>query len=476
MASSDELSIEELRDLIKSACTELDDVTAGEIASKLHGRGLTKQRRLCKARESDLTESGLNAFQALDVLEFFLSQSGKNNIFICNTRKTVMHYHIAQLLFMLSQTYFRRINENYSLLKKVGSSKLNVHLPGGSTAETQRRTANEEEAGPSNVGQVQFKLDWKRVYNCRAGVREKLKKGLRLDPEDRRKVVAEIVDQVCQKIPRANRATYETIYRDHLLPKYKTSFEEVLGAYGAEVKTTGGILKQLKDKHDNNKRPNRKVQLTVQERETPRCKAAVGCIRWRMVNYPEGETEETLQGKKEELKTMYSTVRPQHFDVDKIKTNMTLTYKLQREMINANMEKAMEEQRLKQQRGKRQKQEEDPDNPEDVVNIQDVRDEFPFLFTNNGMSLHYQMLVGINVQESLQKFVDTELNLFVEYFTSLAKPEILSQVRKMNRALKMEGADSAYCKFLGFLRMLTLSLNEDFDQMVSLVEVRSSDK
>ena len=66
MASSDELSIEELRDLIKSACTELDDVTAGEIASKLHGRGLTKQRRLCKARESDLTESGLNAFQALE--------------------------------------------------------------------------------------------------------------------------------------------------------------------------------------------------------------------------------------------------------------------------------------------------------------------------------------------------------------------------------------------------------------------------
>ena len=79
MTSSEDLSVAELRDQLKRACEELDDEKAQNVATFLHDKGLTKRRRLCMLRESDLTQAGLNDFQAMEVLQAFRSLTGASS-------------------------------------------------------------------------------------------------------------------------------------------------------------------------------------------------------------------------------------------------------------------------------------------------------------------------------------------------------------------------------------------------------------
>lgn len=334
-------------------------------------------------------------------------------------------------------------------------------------------------AGTSD--QVEFKIDWKRVYYLDKGLKTKLTQKKRLSPKERTLIAEEIVAQVRREYgANANRKTYDKVYKDHMPPKYRESFIEVLGAHtGTEKFTKGGILNQMQVMHDNAKRPDRKRPLTQKEKEAPHHKATVGCIRWRVASLPDGVTLTSLEELKENMKTVFHTVRIEHQNSSEILANMAKTFKLQRDLINTNMEKAMEQQRLRKRKRKgsknapEQQEEENNENEDDPpITIADIMREFPFLFTAKGMMVHFKELTGVDAAHVLTEFIQNELDLFLEYFGSTTNPDILSQKRKLNRILKREGVNPSFSKLLALLRMLPLQFEEESELLVSSIEVQ----
>ncbi len=458
------MSIDDLQKILKESCDDLSAEDARAAAEALRQKGLTSRSRLMKVQEKHLVDAGLSEFQALDVLDKLKQNHSKRTPF--------------QLL---------------SIILLFNPPLLNCLFFPGTNAEDQNTASATNNIEGTKL--IDFRLNWKSIYSRAPGLEQKLKKGLRLTPRERCKIVEEVSIQIENAVPNCPRSLYRDVYLEQMLVKHKASFEETLGAHGSKKKTVSGILLQLNTRFDNVHRPDRNKPLNTKQLENPNFKGAVGTIRWREVDYPEGKDEQSLSEKKEELQRIHANVRENRFDWELITSSMTVTYKLQRDLINKNMEGAIQEQKTakkkKMRRNKRtkddvednQETEENQDNElNDVslnennkVKIQDIRDEFPFLFTSKGMMVHFSLLTGIQVLPTLEEFIAKEVDPFLQYFDSTSDNHFLSLGRKMRRAIQNaedEGPEyEAYAKLVTLLKMMLHQFKEDQSQLWCQIDV-----
>lgn len=336
--------------------------------------------------------------------------------------------------------------------------------------DPQQRRPTSSEPRPSGI--MEFRINWQAVYDKDPQLQRKLERGRRLTPNDRKLVVAEIVQQVRNKIPGATRQTFNQVYEIMIL-KHRESFEETLGAVGEghSVKTIGGIRKQLKDKFDNDKRVTSDKPRTRLEVERPLLKAAYGCIRWEVVDYPDGEDEHSLEEKKKLLQTHYKNRRTAgRATVREVQDLMTITYKHQRELINANVKSALETQRLKKRQGQPTTEEhENEDEPQ--ITMLMIRKEFPYLFCFEGMQTHHELLTGVHANNALESFNNEERDKMLQYFATSRNLKIQSINRKLQRQLEREGCNPGFTHLLALIWMVAVELNEDLECLIKLEPV-----
>ena len=326
-----------------------------------------------------------------------------------------------------------------------------------------------------------FTLDWHAIQKVKRtfkgvtySAEETLRQKKRPHPKLREAIVAEVVDQVRSKVAMPTRETFVPIHAV-MVHKYPKSFQETLGK-GAEC--SGGLLFQLKPRFDNTKRCDRNTQSVnpddmKRQYEQPRGKFAYECVRWRVQDFPDAVTENLTKEMKEKLQKMHSEIRPECWNVVEIKDLMAKTYKAQRDLINKNIEIALAEEKRKRAR-KRTHQEANTsgqETAEERVTVLMVFQEWPFLFTYDGLLQHFGELTQVDLEVQLTKFIEQETEAHIKFFETLDDEFYVSTLKDMKKATRKHPDEAKENELRAIIIMLVNYLSEE--SFIEIVEVSS---
>lgn len=315
-------------------------------------------------------------------------------------------------------------------------SNSNVLDTGAGPSGNQQATSNTAE---TLIGLSEFKINWELVYGqtyCGIKARDVIKKKetFSCSPQLRCNVANEIVRQAMNaNISNLTRESFSTIFYEQILAKHKESFKTDLASGD---KSSGGFLYILKYCFDNQKRPDRNRHLRsedflTRQYEQPRGKFAYACVKWRVQNDIPGQTDETVKEQQEKMKKDFYEIRPKFWDWGKLTDMMNNCFKAQREMINTNISDALKQQK-KLLAKKRKHSTEDPNvNPDEdldqevnIVTISQISQEWPFLFSYQGMLIHFNTLTGIELEKELQNCKEgVKWEVILEFFKNLNKED-----------------------------------------------------
>lgn len=123
-----------------------------------------------------------------------------------------------------------------------------------------------------------------------------------------------------------------------------------------------------------------------------------GCVNWQPKSIPEGETMDTLEEKRKNLKAIFESVGPRAAEWPATEKCMDVTYAYQRHMINACP----------------------------PPSISDLKDQWPILFTYRGLCSHFKTLTGIEIRDRLGEALKNKGNRIITFFQkqSFSQPNI----------------------------------------------------
>ncbi|KAL6465864.1 hypothetical protein MHYP_G00259970 [Metynnis hypsauchen] len=199
-----------------------------------------------------------------------------------------------------------------------------------------------------------------------------LERGKRPSPRLRREMVRIVVTEM-MKICASPSKRASTQIAKKMVAKYPQSLQDVIEG---DVVGPGyhSLVKQLQARIENVKRYSAPRIMKRKQRsdeydteEVPaEQRAAVqdtyGCIQWEMKFLPVSETPESQKDKKDKMKVLSDQT---NFSPDEVKTLMKCTYYSQRKEINKGTE------------------------------LQTLIEDWPFLFQEIGMTVHFQELTGL---------------------------------------------------------------------------------
>lgn len=169
-----------------------------------------------------------------------------------------------------------------------------------------------------------------------------------------------------------------------MLAKYPKSLQDVIEG---DVVGPGyhSLVKQLQNRIENVKRSSTPMMMKRQKRsdeydteEIPAEKRATvqdtyGCVKWDMKFLPISETAVTQQKKKDEMKMLSQQLNPSS---DMVRSLMKSTYYSQRKEINKG------------------------------THLQTLLEDWPFLFQEIGMGVHFEELTGVPLKETFLSNVE----------------------------------------------------------------------
>ncbi|KAL0199024.1 hypothetical protein M9458_007564, partial [Cirrhinus mrigala] len=174
-----------------------------------------------------------------------------------------------------------------------------------------------------------------------------------------------------------------TVIAKKMVAKYPASLQDVIDGdiIGAGYHS---LLKQIQNRVENVKRtnvPKIRKRSRTEDSDTEEIpaerRAAVqdtyGCVNWNVDFMPLNETKES-QLEKQEMMKMKS--KATNFDSEEVSTLLKATYYTQRKDIN------------------------------NGASIQQLCENWPFLFQEVGMCTHFKQLTGIDLKEMLLKSLD----------------------------------------------------------------------
>ncbi|XP_036068967.1 uncharacterized protein LOC118599031, partial [Oryzias melastigma] len=266
-----------------------------------------------------------------------------------------------------------------------------------------------------------FQIPWDR-FPIRLS--DAITRGERAHPEDRRSMVRIVVEAMqvhcrnpkrsaCEEIAKIIANTYPQTFADF------TDKGEKLGSGHYS------LLRSIKCRVEHVNRDNVAHRLRQQKRiriegdcisDSPetshkevRCLSdRYGCINWQPVQLPEGETQGSLEDKKNTLLSIFHSEGPEAVDRSVVNSLMGLTYISQRQLINSCPS----------------------------LLIAEIQEQWPFLFTLYGMSSHFKQLTGIDIGEWLNQALITKGRRILNYFSS---QKLKWNVEIRNYILQIEG-------------------------------------
>nr|XP_054602402.1 uncharacterized protein LOC107383359 [Nothobranchius furzeri] len=245
---------------------------------------------------------------------------------------------------------------------------------------------------------VDFHLNLDQMSSA---VRRRVEKQQRPLPDERRAFVVALVDQMMQHDQNPSRAMCYNVVRN-IVRRHPKSFADI-GKYGD---TTGdgcySLLQQVKTRVEYHNRTktllrHRRKRFTGIAGEIRQERGPVdqyGCVRWGPVDFPEGETEASLMKMKRDLLNIYSEEGMK--GAERAEPMMEKTYVILRQYLNKMPAAAMS----------------------------DIKEEWPFLFSQKSLLSHFALLTDINVLQKLQAAISQRGQTILDYCSTLDHPNI----------------------------------------------------
>jgi len=225
--------------------------------------------------------------------------------------------------------------------------------------------------------------------------------GSRPTPSEKRGIIKFVVDEIKKVVSNADMEQTRMIARK-MVATYPKSFEDRADdgdRLGCGFYT---VAKLLKTRIEYTNRGNLTLRLrqakskkgsadAANQAAPNRAPAQYGCINWQPREYPEDETDETLNAKMTELVQLAAnqgTTLSLHKDMIRIDRDMTATYIIQRRLINSNP----------------------------PVAIEQIEAEWPFLFVDRWLFQHFQQLVGKPPYSTLRESLSAKGNRILRFF------------------------------------------------------------
>ncbi|KAK1885819.1 Sterile alpha motif domain containing protein 3 [Dissostichus eleginoides] len=139
-----------------------------------------------------------------------------------------------------------------------------------------------------------------------------------------------------------------------------------------------------------------------------------GCVRWCPTDLPEGETEATLEDLKRALRNIYSEEGMGR--AERSEPLMERTYVILRRYLNRMPAPAMLE----------------------------VKEEWPFLFSQRGLFSHFGLLTDVNILQKLQEALGQRGQTILQFCQTLDNPK----VREVLASYEPEASEKAACILL----------------------------
>ena len=279
---------------------------------------------------------------------------------------------------------------------------------------------------------------------------QSLERGKRPNPRMRREMVRIVVSEMMQNRSCINKRSSTEVAKK-MVAKYPKSLQDVIEG---DVIGAGyySLVKQLQNRIENVRRSTTsKIRKRKHHSDTddtdkvsPEQRAAVqdtyGCINWNQKFLPLGETPESQQEHEEKLKMM--SQQP-NVNPDKVRRLMKLTFYTQRKKVNQGQ------------------------------NTKKLLDEWPLLFDELGMAVHFQELTGLGLKEVFSRNLELKGKRLLCYLNTASMH--FSKSRKVLQAVTkyqvMRGELSGCSEDLKDMVLLLLSyFDEKEDAMFVYVE------
>lgn len=250
-----------------------------------------------------------------------------------------------------------------------------------------------------------------------------------------------VVTEMMEKCPHAGKK-HSTVVGKEMVAKYPKSLQDVIEG---DVVGTGyhSLVKQLQNRIENvrrNSTPKLRKRKHPSEsdstdefplEERAAMQDTYGCIQWNVKFLPIEETQESQQQKMEKLKVMF-----QHCNVnpEEVKCLMKSTFYTQRQHVN---------------QGK---------------SIKCLREEWPFMFDELGMSVHFKELTGIDLKETFTRNLDLKGKRLLDYMTTVCVNKSKKFTQNYARLQRLRGPQSGSSDDVIEMLLLLLSYFDEKEE------------
>ncbi|KAG9278020.1 hypothetical protein AMEX_G5810 [Astyanax mexicanus] len=242
-----------------------------------------------------------------------------------------------------------------------------------------------------------FQIPWQKLPE---ELLQSLERQKRPSPRLRREMIRIVVSEIMKVCNNPTKHNTTEISK-RMVAKYPKSLQDVIEG---DVVGSGyhSLVKQLQARVENVKRPNtskiKKRKAVSDGSDTEEIpaehKASVqdtyGCVKWELKYLPLSETEDSQQEKKEKMKTMFEEM---NYSTDDVKELVQCTFYTQRKDINKG------------------------------TSIRQLTQEWPFLFKESGMVVHFQELTGVSLMECFHANVDKKCRRLLSFFKTVDAPK-----------------------------------------------------
>ncbi|XP_046562131.1 uncharacterized protein LOC124271107 [Haliotis rubra] len=289
-------------------------------------------------------------------------------------------------------------------------------------------------------------------------ITDPLQRGKRLMPDARRKLVRIIVDEIRERTFHATKTQFSVIAK-RIVQRFPKSLEDRIEDI---VVGTGYDLfaKQLLNRNDNLNRPmgvkmgvktsdvgessgkrNDSQEVQVVGETSKKKVDSYGCINFSpSLN---SDTAESLEEIREDMCRKYNNQNPKDHDWEMKETQLRDTYSLQRYNIN------------------------------EGESVRDLLSKWPFLFTERGLFLHFKLLVGLDIRNTICEAFSKKAHRLNKFF----KTEESGICKEADEIIKEAKAQSAKDSVIAWLPANILAIMKYFsekeEQLFLTVDVRT---
>ncbi|XP_034549429.1 uncharacterized protein LOC117824412 [Notolabrus celidotus] len=393
---------EEIKKIICKTLPNLSEETQGLIVSKLQSSGLESKEDLRYVQQEDIADL-LPVIQCRKLLDAFKLE----------TETVTLDLQVIPTSSPLSSDF--SVSESSSPSPGTSTYSSTSQLSTTALLSSQAGTGNpSNEPSTSQILKTwpeTFQVPWEQMPQ---EIRSAIVDGKRPKPVERRQMVRVLVDEMRKCEANPTRTQCITVIRK-IIRQYPKSFADMT----ADGSLLGGgytsLLIQVKNRIEN---VNRDGSYTLHRASRSRSANkrgptdTYGCTRFQPELPPE-ETNETVEQNRQRLVEIYRQEGIGGAERSEVKNLMDLTFCLQRCHINALP-------------------------PPD---IEDLRNKWPFLFTQRGIYAHFELLTDINVLRMLELSMEECGRAITQYF--IGKPtnkdvkDVLSNSEHNEMALRV---------------------------------------